>query len=156
MGKKEKSQQSNSVMVAAKKEMYIPCSHYVLDNGVHLMMMHESSREAVDMWLSHMTDLMNHLYIQRDAYAPVILDLREPGMMPVGYATYSVRLWAKEYQRPPRVDIAVVYRYGLLHKLATALSELSRIEDGVRLFHKGRYDDAMDWLMGREAETPYR
>ncbi|MEM6281480.1 MAG: hypothetical protein AAF787_04735 [Chloroflexota bacterium] len=127
----------------------------MLENGVHLMVMHESSREAVDVWLSHMTDLMNHLYIHRDAYAPVILDLREPGMMPVGYATYSVRLWAREYQRPPRVDLAVVYRYGLLHKLAQSLSELSRIEDGVRLFHKGRYDDAMDWLKGREVERTF-
>lgn len=126
-----------------------PCEYLVTDDGVHLMVMYESSRDAVDMWLSHMTDLMHHLYIHHDAYAPVLLDLREPGMMPVGYATYAVQLWAKEYPRPPMIDLAVVYRYGLLHKLAQALSYLSRIEDGVRLFHKGRYDDALLWLRER-------
>ncbi len=134
---------------------YTPCSHYVLDNGVHLMVMHESSREAVDVWLSHITDLMHYLYIHRDAYAPVLLDVREPGMMPVGYATYSVKLWSKEYMRPPHIDLAVVYRYGLLHSLAQAFSNLSRIEDGVRLFHNGRYDDAMDWLLARTESIVY-
>lgn len=141
-------------MYTAQPETQTPCSHLVLESGIHLMVMHESSRYAVDHWLSHMTDLMYHLLMHRDAYAPVLLDLREPGMMPVGYATYAVRLWSREYQNPPQIDMAVVYRYGLLHKLAVAFSDLSRIEDGVRLFHNGRYDDATTWLLDRA--EPYR
>lgn len=136
-------------MVAAHLNPYIPCTHYTLDNGIQLMVVHESSRDSVDHWLSHMTDLMEHLYIYRNAYAPVLLDLREPGMMPVGYATYAVRLWAQVYTQPPMIDLAVVYRYGLLHSLAQAFSSLSAIEDGVRLFHNGRYDDATEWLLQR-------
>jgi len=116
------------------------------------MVMHESSRAAVDMWLDHMTDLMYALHdAGPDAYAPVLLDLREPGMMPVGYATQAIRMWAEEYNHPPLVDIAVVYRYGLLASLAVSLSKLTQLPDGVELFHKGRYETALIWLAGRIA-----
>jgi len=131
-----------------------PCDHWVTDEGVHLMVMHESSRHAVDIWLQHMSDVMHYLCAHQDAYAPVLLDLREPGMMPVGYATYAVRMWAEQNPRPPKVDLALVYRYGLLYKLADAFTHLTRIEDGVQLFHKGRYDPALTWLSTRA--TPYR
>ena len=131
----------------------LPCTYTILDNGVHEMTMLESSQSGVNIWLSHMTDLMYHLYGHGDqTYASVLLDLREPGMMPVGYATYAVKLWAEEYA-PPMIDIAIVYRYGLLHSLATAFSGLTRIEDGVRLFHKGRYEDALTWLVQRTEEV---
>lgn len=127
-----------------------PCTYEHLPNGVHQIVMHASSRAAVDMWLNHMTDLMYDLYVHGDnTYAPVLLDLRQPGMMPVGYATFAVRLWASEYTHPPMIDLAVVYRYGLLGNLALAFADLSRLPDGVRLFHKGRYDDALTWLTYR-------
>lgn len=127
-----------------------PCTYNVLTSGIHQVVMHESSRAAVDSWLNTMTDLMYDLYLYgENTYAPVLLDLRTPGMMPVGYATFAVKLWAQEYNPPPMIDLAVVYRYGLLGNLAIALSSLSRIEDGVRLFHKGRYDEANTWLLER-------
>ena len=127
-----------------------PTSYKVTPHGIHLMVMHESSRVAVDLWLDHMTNLMYELYdTGANAYAPVLLDLREPGMMPVGYATYAVRLWAEEYPQPPLIDLAVVYRYGLLASLAVSFSGLTRIPDGVELFHKGRYGAALVWLEER-------
>lgn len=129
-----------------------PVSYDITPHGIHLMVMHEASRAAVDMWLDHMTDLMYRLHAAGpDAYAPILLDLREPGMMPVGYATHAVRLWAEEYAHPPLVDMAVVYRYGLLASLAVSLSGLTRLPDGVELFHKGRYEAALAWLDGRIA-----
>ncbi len=127
-----------------------PTTYHITPRGIHLMVMHESSRAAVDLWLDHMTDLMYALHdAGPDAYAPVLLDLREPGMMPVGYATHAVRMWAEEYNHPPLVDIAVVYRYGLLASLAISLSGLTRLPDGVELFHKGRYEAALAWLEER-------
>lgn len=127
-----------------------PCSYVLLPNQVHCIVLHESSRRAVDQWLGLMTDLMYMLYTHSDnAYAAVLIDLREPGMIPVAYATHAVRLWTQEYTRPPYIDVALVYRYGLLASLAVSLANLSRIPDGVRLFHNGRYDDALQWLEQR-------
>jgi hypothetical protein len=127
-----------------------PTSHSVLENGIYQIVMHESSRRAVDAWLIHMTDLMYKLYLEgNNTYAPVLLDIREPGMMPVAYATHAVQLWAEAYPNPPLIDIAIVYRYGLLAHLAVTFAHLSRQRDGVRLFHKGRYNEAVYWLESR-------
>ena len=137
-------------MVATSNLPGAALSYTRTDTGLHLITMHQSSQRAVDLWMTAMTDIMYTLYLDGDdTYGSVLLDLREPGMMPVGYATMAVGLWAAEYTHPPRIDLAIVYRYGLLHSLASTLSAFSRIEDGVRLFHQGRYTEAIAWLTER-------
>ncbi|MEO0565009.1 MAG: hypothetical protein AAF125_23080 [Chloroflexota bacterium] len=127
-----------------------PTIYRILPSGIHEIRMMESSRAAVDDWLAHMEGIVrDERYNAPSVYVPVLLDLREPGMMPVGYATQAVRVWAERYPNPPLIDIAVVYRYGMLASLAVAFSGLSGLADGVQLFHKGRYEDAQTYLKGR-------
>lgn len=131
------------------RETPFPCTVQQLDNGIYHIILHEASQQAVDTWLGYMSELAEAL--NNVGYAPVLLDLREPGMVPVVYATHAVRDWTASNPQPPAVDIAVVYRYGLFYSLANALTGLSRIGDGVRLFHNGRFEDAQAWLVDRAA-----
>lgn len=135
-------------MLQAKQPLR--CTYHTLESGIHQITMYESSQQAVDDWLYYMGELFHAAPYD---YLPVLLDLREPGMMPVGYATHRVKQWSKTHRVLPFMDLAVVYRYGLLYPLASALVELSSIPDGIRLFHNGRYDDARVWLYRRVTQS---
>ncbi len=127
-----------------------PSRYFLRHDGVYEFVMTDATRDSVDGWLAGMTELSYALYeCSYDKYGQVLVDLRIPGMMPVTYGTIAVEKWTAEHVLRPVLDVAVVYRYGLISHLAEALSGMSRLDDGVRLFHKGRYDDAVRWLATR-------
>jgi hypothetical protein len=123
-----------------------PCSYQVLDGGIHEFVLHEVSRQAVDIIFDIASDLLAQDATR--AY-PGLIDARI-GSLPLDYMLKRVRVVAKQY--PNRVKAPVVVLANSSTIVHTALIFLRPIMP-IRLYKPAERDQALTWL--RETMKSY-
>lgn len=121
------------------------CQYYRREDGIHIVTIIESSRQAVDEWLDYL-DLIN---TQRDVPPNIVLDITQSGLPPLTYFINTVQDWLRHHPDAPMAKTAVIYRQG--NGLLSVMRSLARTltfsnEQQVRFFAAHEYQEALDWL----------
>jgi len=129
----------------------MPVHEYTrLENGIHHIKLHESSKRAVDAWF----EVMDTIYQNEapDATLRILVDVRA-GMLPLAYTLTAARAFIKRY--PKRQASRVVFyheRDFLLSFVQTAVNLYRRRQsEQVAFFAADFYEQALAWLLADES-----
>jgi hypothetical protein len=116
-----------------------PCSYQVLDGGIHEFVLHETSRQAVDIIFDIAVDLLAQ---DSTRGYPGLIDARV-GSLPLDYMLKRVRAVAKQFPKRVQAPVAVLANSGTI--VHTALIFLRPIMP-VRLYKPAEREQALLWL----------
>jgi hypothetical protein len=131
------------------------CIHRHLENGIHEFVFTESSRAAVDEWMS----LLEQIYEQYADQTPELvrmslIDVRQSGTLPLNYFFKSWQDWNRKHPAPTDTKGRVAglhnvneFVVGLVQSFANLFSPDTKVS-----FFKGdKREDAIAWLLKEKA-----
>lgn len=121
--------------------------NYVLhDNGVHEIIIHNTSRPAADAFIAHVDRIFSDL--PDDAkVVRMIFHSKHSGMLPVIYLMPRLRELLGKHRNRPATRTAFVRESGVfINMLDTFIRMVRNSNDTVRYFHTSQYDEAVEWL----------
>ena len=126
------------------------CLYSELDNGIHQIVLTESSRQAVDGWIA----AVEHIYenAQPNDLVRMLADLR-CGAQPFAYTMLRMRDLLKKYPQRPRARTAFYHDPDFLAFIvrdlvtATIKTSIGSGRDAVDFFPSDQYDKAIQWLL---------
>lgn len=121
------------------------CIYTVLENGVHEMVMTESSRLAVDEFIEVLVELTDKTYDKQESVL-ILFDTRV-GVQPINYVFSRVQGLTKQYKPTGQTTkLAMIMQSNALIKTIEALMHMLRFLR-VRFFSPQDRDKAIAWLL---------
>lgn len=133
---------------SSAKSIRAQCSYHQHENLIHVYTFHDSSREAIDDWLSQMTELATALNARPET-EPVLIIVDYSGVgrtAPINYTMNKVTQWMKNTHRRHQAHVAVIMGNNAIIKVVDFTLRTFRLSDTVRLFRTMDYEAAIAWL----------
>jgi len=133
---------------ASMKLVRARCTYSLYSRLIHVYTFHEPSREAIDEWLSQMTNLAARLN-EQPLTEPVLIIVDYSGIgrsAPINYTMNKVTQWMKNTHRRHQAFVAVIMGNNAIIKVVDFTLRTFRLSDTVRLFRSTDYDAAVAWL----------
>jgi hypothetical protein len=122
------------------------CSYRSLENGIHEFVFKAPSPQAVDQWFDYLAGIYDGL--RYEAVVPLLLDIRQSGLLPMAYTVQTARRWLAGRNRPSITKIAFVHEPDFPSTMIETFFRLARLEMDyeMRFFLPGQREAAVAWL----------
>lgn len=123
---------------------------YILhDNGIHEFIFYESSRKAVDAWITKTEEITAASEATPDQTVRYLYNQVTSGMQPANYAFRRSQDMIKKYPKRARSRTVFLTNPGFFVSLMDAFVKLLRTEDKdrVQFINGDKRDEAIAWLL---------
>lgn len=127
------------------REQIEPCEYRYLDSGIHHFVFHESSRAAIDTFITLLTEAYEG--VPPDQTQRILFDV-QPNDLPLAYLFWAMQRWlsARKTHIPTRLAILIA-SHTLVPLVDTFLRGLRLSTLRARIFVHANTDEATHWLL---------
>lgn len=123
------------------------CSHVAHENGIHELILHDSSDGALDAWMNHLDRIFsqhNPNLLLRTLYTPDV-----DGVPSVTGLMNRMRALMKRHPVRPIARSAVLYNNANMTRIMNVFAQLANLsgKDEARFFAKSQREEAIEWLL---------
>lgn len=121
------------------------CSGEQLENGIHHLVFHKASRQAVDEFANYGMMVLDKRASDEEKVM-FLIDISKSGLPPVRYSIESLRkVWKDRSSK--NVFVAYLHSKSLVIALFLPVLEALRLHTNRRLFPDSAEDQAIKWLL---------
>ena len=123
------------------------CSYTLLPNAIHEFVFQDSSRASVDQWVNQLIHILDAT--PKEITLPIIVDIRQSGMLPIAYMIQVLRDIYLDYGQRPAIRLAFLSENNALMVFVQLLAGVAAASDTQPLQYQqfNTSDDATEWLL---------